>query len=120
MALAGAVGAWKNNLDHKKLGLLILLTMFSHKQWKNILFTEVVGKTLARKPILKMLKDLVDKFGRSKLPILPSITPPLIYLTEKIKKTNSKFPYCYWKIFCWNTIKKLCRLLLILMFVTST
>lgn len=53
--------------------------------WKRIVLTETIGKTLARYPKLKKLKDWVDRFGRSKLPILPSITPPLLHLTENMK-----------------------------------
>lgn len=84
MALAVAVEAWGKKLDHKKAWILDPTNYVSHKNWQSIELTEVIGKTLARHPILKKLKDLVDKFGRSKLPILPSITPPLLHVTKDI------------------------------------
>jgi UDP-N-acetylglucosamine:LPS N-acetylglucosamine transferase len=84
MALAVAVEAWGNKLDHKKAWILDPTNYVSRKDWRSIELTEVIGKTLARHPILKKLKDLVDKFGRSKLPILPSITPPLLHVTKDL------------------------------------
>lgn len=63
----------------------------SHQNWQSIILTENIGKLLARRPILKKFKDLVDKFGRSKLPILGSITPPLLYLTENIHRPLLSF-----------------------------
>lgn len=84
MALAIAVEAWGDKLDHKKAWILDPTNYVSRKDWRSIELTEVIGKTLARHPILKMVKDIVDKFGRSKLPILPSITPPLLHVTENI------------------------------------
>lgn len=84
MALAIAVEAWGKKLDHKKAWILDPTNYVSRKDWRSIELTEVIGKTLARHPILKKLKDLVDKFGRSKLPILPSITPPLLHVAKDI------------------------------------
>jgi hypothetical protein len=86
MALAIGVEAWKNKVDHKKAWILDPTNYVSRQNWKSIELTEVIGKTLARHPILKKLKDLVDKFGRSKLPILSSITPPLLHVTKDLKR----------------------------------
>jgi hypothetical protein len=61
------------------------------KNWNNILFTENVGKTLARSPILQFMKSLIDQFGRQKMPILGSITSPLLYLTENINRPIVSF-----------------------------
>ncbi len=60
-------------------------------QLKQIKFTEDVGKILARQKLLKKIKDLIDQFGRSKLPIVKDITPPLLYLTEKIERPIISF-----------------------------
>lgn len=86
MALAVAVQAWKNQIDPKKAWIVDPTNYVQAKDWSNIIFTETIGKTLARAPILKKLKDLADRFARNKLPILASITPPLLYLTENIDK----------------------------------
>lgn len=61
------------------------------KDWSSVVMTERIGKLIARFPILKTAKDLIDRFVRSKLPILSSITPPLLYLTSGIKKPILSF-----------------------------
>lgn len=61
------------------------------KDWSSVVMTERIGKLIARFPILKTVKDLIDRFVRSKLPILSSITPPLLYLTHDIKKPLLSF-----------------------------
>lgn len=85
MALAIASKAWGTQLDPKKAWIVDPTNYVSHKNWTSIKLTEAVGKTIARHPILKSLKDLVDRFGRKKLPILESITPPLLFLTHTTK-----------------------------------
>lgn len=85
MAAGVAVKAWGKTVDPAKMWIVDPTNYVSHKQWSAIMFTETVGKTLARYPILKLAKDLVDRFGRQKMPILGSITPPLLHLTEHIK-----------------------------------
>jgi hypothetical protein len=85
MALAILIAAWQETKPHPEKAWAVDPTNYvSHKDWKKIELTEFVGKTLARQPLLKILKDFIDKFGRSKLPILTSITPPLLHLTEHI------------------------------------
>lgn len=54
--------------------------------WNKIEFTEHVGQMMARHQTLKWIKDKIDTIARSKLPITEAITPPLIYLTESVKK----------------------------------
>lgn len=85
MALAIASQAWGDKISPEKAWVVDPTNYVSNKDWKSIQFTEFVGKTLARHPILKKMKDLIDQFGRNKLPILSSITPPLFYLTENIQ-----------------------------------
>lgn len=86
MALAIAFQVWGGQLDHQKAWLVDPTNYVSQEKWQSITFTETVGKILARNPILKTAKDLIDRFGRQQLPILDSITPPLLYLTEHITK----------------------------------
>ncbi|MEA2056706.1 MAG: hypothetical protein U9O78_03305 [Patescibacteria group bacterium] len=91
MALATAVQAWGEKINPKKAWVVDPTNYVKADDWLSIQLTEKIGKTLARLPILKRLKDLVDKFGRKKLPILDSIGPPLAYLTQNIKKPILSF-----------------------------
>jgi hypothetical protein len=84
MALGVAIEIWGKKIDPKKAWIVDPTNYVSHKNWNSIVLTEIIGKTLARHPILKKVKDIIDTFGRSKLPILSSITPPLLHLTENI------------------------------------
>ena len=86
MALGVAVQAWGSTLDSRKAWVVDPTNYVSYKDWFSVSLTEEIGKEIARHPLLKLLKDFVDKFGRKKLPILGSITPPLLYLTQKIQK----------------------------------
>lgn len=91
MTIGAAVTAWGKNIDPKKAWIVDPTNYVSDKNWNSIIMTEVIGKTLARQPLLKMLKDLVDKFARQKLPILASITPPLMELTRGMKNPILSF-----------------------------
>lgn len=86
MATAVVIEAWGKSVEPGKAWVVDPTNYVSHKDWASIQLTEYIGKTLARRPLLKMIKDLIDKFGRNKLPILESITPPLLYLTRNIKR----------------------------------
>lgn len=86
MALGIAVAAWKTKVDPKKAYVIDPTNFVSAQDWKKITFTQFVGKTLARKSFLKKIKDFIDTFGRNKLPILSSIEPPILQLSEKITK----------------------------------
>jgi len=91
MALGIAIKAWGKKIDPKKAWIVDPTNYVGTKHWSTIVITELIGKILARFKVLKKAKDLVDKFGRQKLPILESITPPLIYLTKNIKKPILSF-----------------------------
>ncbi len=91
MAAGIAAQAWGKTVNPKKAWVVDPTNYVSHKNWGSIELTEDIGKVLARQPLLKRLKDFVDKFGRSKLPILGSITPPLIHLTGDVKKPILSF-----------------------------
>jgi hypothetical protein len=84
MAAGIAVHSWGQTVDPKRMWVVDPTNYVSRKQWSSIILTENIGKILARHSFLKLLKDIVDKFLRSKLPILKSITPPLLHLTENI------------------------------------
>ena len=91
MAVGVAAQAWGKTMDYKKAWVVDPTNYVSHKNWSSIELTENIGKVLARQPLLKKLKDFVDRFARSKLPILSSITPPLFHLTENINRPILSF-----------------------------
>lgn len=91
MALGVAMQAWGERIDPKKAWLVDSTNYVSNQAFRSVQITDLIGKTIARWPILKTLKDLVDKFGRSKMPILDNVTPPTIYLGSGIKKEILSF-----------------------------
>lgn len=91
MALGVAMQAWGNKIDPKKAWFVDSTNYVSTTAFKSVQITDLIGKTIARWPILKSLKDIVDKFGRSKMPILDNVTPPTIYLCSGIQKTILSF-----------------------------
>lgn len=90
MALGVAKAAWEGNLgmvpDPEKAWLVDPTNYITKKDWTSVDLTEEIGKTIARHDFLKTAKDFVDKFGRRKLPIIDSVTNPLLYLTQEIKR----------------------------------
>jgi len=91
MALGVAIQAWGNKIDPKKAWLVDSTNYVTNQAFRSVVLTDFIGKTVARWPILKSLKDMVDKFGRSKMPILDNVTPPTIYLSSNVKKTILSF-----------------------------
>lgn len=87
MAMGVAVQAWGDKIDPKKAWLVDSTNYVSNQAFRSVVLTHEIGKIIARWPILKTLKDVVDKFGRSKMPILDNVTPPTLYLGSGIKKT---------------------------------
>lgn len=86
MATAVAMVEWKHEMRPEYAWVVDPTNYVTHQDWSRIIFTEAVGKTLARNQFLKRVKDLVDQFGRNKLPILKSITPPLLNLTHRVNR----------------------------------
>jgi hypothetical protein len=86
MAVAIANQVWEGRIHPKKAWLADPTNYVSVEDWQKIVLTEIVGKTIARHGVLHQLKSFIDQFGRNKLPILDSITPPLLYLTENIER----------------------------------
>lgn len=91
MALAIAMQAWGTKVDPNKAWILDPTNYVSKKDWKSIVITEEIGKVIARYSLLRTIKSVIDTFGRSKLPILDSITPPLLYVTKNIKSPILSF-----------------------------
>ncbi len=91
MALAIATAAWGTSITPAEAWIVDPTNYVSHKDWFSVTLTEEIGKTIARHSLLKTLKDWVDRFGRSKLPILDSITPPLLYLTSAVPRKILSF-----------------------------
>lgn len=58
----------------------------SAKDWPKIMFTQRMGRLIARNPILKDLKDMLDTRLRNQLPLTAAIREPLSYVTARIKK----------------------------------
>lgn len=86
MAMGIAQVLWQGEPNPEKAWIVDPTNYVTSKDWQRVKFTEFVGKTIARNPILKVTKDFIDKFGRGKLPILKSIEPPLLYVTKEVKK----------------------------------
>jgi len=84
MTIAQAMTIWHDKIDPKKAWIFDHTNYVHSENWLGITITEKIGKLVARYHILKLLKNLVDKFGRRKLPILSSIMPPLINFTREI------------------------------------
>lgn len=91
MALAIAVAAWGNKIDATKAWLVDPTNHVKQTDWKSIKLTDNIGKTIARQPLLKILKDLVDRFARSKLPILENITPATKFLSQNLDRPILSF-----------------------------
>lgn len=91
MAYGVVHSIWGTTIQPQKTWMVDPTNYVGSKKWKSITFTESVGKLLARQPILKAIKDVIDTYGRNKLPILESITPPLLYLFEDVHRPILSF-----------------------------
>jgi len=86
MALAVAVEVWGSRISPAKAWVVDPTNYVTSGTWSNVKLTEFVGKTLARQPLLKSVKDFLDQFGRNRLPILASISPPLLHITQDVHR----------------------------------
>ncbi len=86
MALGIAVQAWGKKISPEKAWLVDPINYVLPDKLGSIQLTKLIGETLARRPFLKKLKDLVDQFGRKKYPIADSITPASLLLTQQVKR----------------------------------
>lgn len=58
----------------------------SARDWPKIMFTERMGRLIARSPLLKELKDLMDTRLRNQLPLTSAIRGGLTYVTGRVEK----------------------------------
>jgi hypothetical protein len=88
MALAVAVAAWGKELVNREKAWLVDPTNYVSKEdWKRIAFSETIGRLMARNDLFAWLKkNILDKYGRRKLPITAAITGPLLFLCQDIKR----------------------------------
>ncbi len=91
MALGVANYIWGNKIDPQKAWIVDPTHYISQTQWSKLELTEEIAKIIIRHSFLHQIKTWIDQFGRSKLPILQSITPPLLYLTEHVEKPIFSF-----------------------------
>lgn len=91
MAIAAAIAAWGKKIDPNKAWLVDPTNYVSGKALSSVKLTDFLGKTIARYSLLKILKDVVDRYGRQKLPILESITPATLYLAQDVKQPILSF-----------------------------
>ena len=54
--------------------------------WPKVLFTEEMGRIIARNPLLKELKDMMDTRVRNQLPLTAAIREPLSYVTGRVAR----------------------------------
>ncbi len=81
MANALVVAATKQN---KTFWMIDPTNYVSARDWPKILFTQRMGRLIARNPFLKELKDLMDTRLRNQLPLTRAIREPLTYVTGRI------------------------------------
>ncbi len=91
MALGVAVAAWGQRIDPTKAWLVDSTNYVSQADLRSVQLTHTIGKTIARFDLLKSLKDLVDRFGRSKMPILDNVRPPTLYLGSGVERPILSF-----------------------------
>lgn len=84
MAIGIAVQAWKDKIDPEKAWLVDPTNYVGGESWPSVMITEKIGKMIARHFALRALKNLVDKFGRQRIPLLMTITPPLLRLVRGV------------------------------------
>lgn len=58
----------------------------SARDWPKIMFTQRMGRLIARSPLLKELKDLMDTRLRNQLPLTAAIREPLTYVTGRVQR----------------------------------
>lgn len=82
MANALVVAATKNKMT---FWMIDPTNYVSAKDWPKIMFTQRMGRLIARSPLLKELKDLMDTRLRNQLPLTGAIRDPLTYVTGRVE-----------------------------------
>lgn len=83
MAQAVAVAATKSK---KTFWLIDPTNYVSARDWPKIMFTQKMGRLIARNPLLKELKDIMDTRLRNQLPLTSAIKEPLTYVTGRVTR----------------------------------
>jgi len=83
MANAVVVAATKKK---KTFWMIDPTNYVSAKDWPKIMFTERMGRLIARNPLLKELKDMLDTRLRNQLPLTAAIREPLTYVTGRVTR----------------------------------
>ena len=83
MANALVVAATKNK---KTFWMIDPTNYVSARDWPKIMFTERLGRLIARSPLLKELKDIMDTRLRNQLPLTGAIREPLTYVTGRVTR----------------------------------
>lgn len=93
MAQAAVISAWGGSeAKPEKAWLADPTNYVNNKNWRDLAFTQFVGRTLARHPLLTWIKKTVlDRSARSKLPIADEITPPLLKLMKDVRQPIISF-----------------------------
>lgn len=87
MALGVAVAGWgSDKADPKKAWLVEPTNYVTKKDWKRVAFTETLGRLLARHTLLEKIKKLLLDRNRKAFPLTTTITPPLLFLTERCEQ----------------------------------
>jgi len=58
----------------------------SARDWPKIMFTQKMGRIIARNPLLKELKDIMDTRLRNQLPLTNAIREPLTYVAGRVSR----------------------------------
>lgn len=87
MTLAILMSVWNGTIDQRKAWAVDPTNYVPSAEWARVEMTETIGKAIARRPLLKTVKDFIDRFGRNNLPILKSITGPLLFVTADVRRT---------------------------------
>ncbi len=83
MANAVVVAATKKK---KTFWMIDPTNYVSAKDWPKIMFTQRMGRLIARNPILKDIKDMMDTRLRNQLPLTSAIREPLSYVTGRVTR----------------------------------
>lgn len=83
MANALVVAATK---QRKTFWMIDPTNYVSARDWPKIMFTQRMGRLIARSPLLKELKDLMDTRLRNQLPLTAAIKEPLTYVTGRVER----------------------------------
>jgi hypothetical protein len=85
MAIAVAVEAWNGAIDPKEAWLIDPTNYVTGESWASVMLTEHLGRLVARFSSLRFLKSLVDKYARRSIPLLMSVSPPLLEAVQGVK-----------------------------------